>query len=476
MDYSLVEALNKLSDVCKAVESTGFASGQSKDMMQLLAEDIHGFICLISDNRAEKRYEEFNQDYLGGRYSLTNSSGISADDLHAFQVLVLFDKSCMASVEVKSAEVYVAFFRELGKHYLLSRNDKQDISMDHYLGHMKMLQSKLFIGDGKDGEKKNEDVEQSEIKQGNHEKTNTGIKKENNKHSEEKSEDEQEESLEEILEELNRMIGLNGVKHEVQSLTNLIIFNQQRAARGLKTVETSNHLVFLGNPGTGKTTVAKLLGRIYKKLGVLETGQTVEVDRGGLVAGYVGQTALQTQKKIDEAMGGILFIDEAYTLAKGGTDFGQEAIDTLLKAMEDHRDKLVVIVAGYPEPMQKFLDSNPGLRSRFSKTILFEDYTEEELFQIYQLLCSSNDLYLSDDAAEALKQYLGWLVSHKQENFANGREARNLYEQTYQNMANRQSQCENLSEMDLMKILKEDLPACVLNAAKETLSDNSGNA
>lgn len=472
MDYSLSNAFTRLKAVSDAVE---ISDAGTMPMKEILARDIHGFIRYISNTEAEARYEAFNRKYLEGRYPALHEPAKSLELPETFVIFRKYDETHPNSLDVRAASIFISFLRELGRTYLFSSSDRHDIDMGKYLEYLQILQNNLPTAQNADvlvsqqGEQK--PVPRTEDGHRQAAPSNEAKTTDSSREAEES-----EETLEEIMAELNRMIGLNGVKREVQSLTNLIIFNQQRAARGLKTVETSNHLVFLGNPGTGKTTVAKLLGRIYKKLGVLETGQTVEVDRGGLVAGYVGQTALQTQKKIDEAMGGILFIDEAYTLAKGGTDFGQEAIDTLLKAMEDHRDKLVVIVAGYPEPMQKFLDSNPGLRSRFSKTILFEDYTEEELFQIYQLLCSSNDLYLSDDAAEALKQYLGWLVSHKQENFANGREARNLYEQTYQNMANRQSQCENLSEMDLMKILKEDLPACVLNAAKETLSDNSGNA
>ena len=172
-------------------------------------------------------------------------------------------------------------------------------------------------------------------------------------------------------------------------------------------------------------------------MGVLEKGQLVEVDRSGLVAGYVGQTAIKTQERIDEAMGGVLFIDEAYTLAKGGTDFGQEAIDTLLKAMEDKRDSFVVVVAGYSGPMETFLESNPGLKSRFSKNIVFNDYSKEELFAIFQAFCVPYGLNLDHDAERFLMTYLDSLMAHKPENFANGREMRNLFETMVTNQANR---------------------------------------
>ena len=175
--------------------------------------------------------------------------------------------------------------------------------------------------------------------------------------------------VDKLLEELNAMIGLDRVKQEINSMVNLIRVQKIRDARGLKTSGMSHHMVFFGNPGTGKTTVARILAKIFEGLGVLEGGQLVEVDRSGLVCGYVGQTATKTQEVIDKAMDGILFIDEAYTLnvGKGENDFGQEAVDTILKAMEDHRERIIVIVAGYEEPMTEFLNSNPGLKSRFNK-------------------------------------------------------------------------------------------------------------
>lgn len=234
-----------------------------------------------------------------------------------------------------------------------------------------------------------------------------------------------------------------------------------RASQGLRVPNVSKHLVFLGNPGTGKTTVARLLSKIYQRLGVLETGQLVEVDRAGLVAGYVGQTALKTKEKIDEAMGGILFVDEAYTLAKGGSDFGQEAIDTILKAMEDHRENLVVIVAGYPEPMDAFLSSNPGLRSRFNKSITFEDYSEDELYAILEVFCRPYWLELDAQAAECMRAYLRWLVNHKPTDFANGRAIRNMFEEALTNQANRLAGKYEVTIEDLSQVLCDDLPAYV---------------
>ena len=220
-------------------------------------------------------------------------------------------------------------------------------------------------------------------------------------------------------------------------MVNLIQVQKMRAHLGMKAADISKHMVFLGNPGTGKTTIARMLANIYRALGVLRTGQLVEVDRSGLVRGYVGQTATRTQEVIEEALGGVLFIDEAYalTVGKGENDFGQEAVDTLLKAMEDHRDDLVVIVAGYTDPMEQFLDSNPGLRSRFGTRIVFDDYTADELFAILQMNLKKQDYALSPAAAEKAQALIAARVADKPDNFANARDVRNFLEHAIANHA-----------------------------------------
>lgn len=259
------------------------------------------------------------------------------------------------------------------------------------------------------------------------------------------------------MEELNELIGLKTVKHDVEELIGLAKVRKMREEKGMKAVPVSLHLVFSGNPGTGKTTVARILAKLYKEIGILETGQLIETDRSGLVAGYVGQTAIKTQKKIEEAMGGVLFIDEAYTLNQEGENFGQEAIDTILKAMEDHRDKFIVIVAGYTELMKNFVESNPGLRSRFNKFFEFPDYTVDELQQIFKLQCNKYQYKLTEEAESAVREEIIRLEAAKGENFANAREVRNLFEKIITNQAARVANLEDVDEEMLTTITIEDL-------------------
>ena len=272
---------------------------------------------------------------------------------------------------------------------------------------------------------------------------------------------EREEELDQVLAELEGLIGLDGVKRQVNTTVNLIQVQKMRAALGMKAADVSKHMVFLGNPGTGKTTVARMLARIYRLLGVLRTGQLVEVDRSGLVRGYIGQTATRTQEVIDEALGGVLFIDEAYALTvdKGQGDFGQEAVDTLLKAMEDHRDDLVVIVAGYTDLMERFLDSNPGLRSRFGTTIHFDDYSADELMSILEQNLGRQEYQLSPAAASRARELIERRVAAKPENFANARDVRNFMERAISNHAVRVARLEGAdkSKEILGTIEPEDL-------------------
>ncbi|MCR4622412.1 MAG: AAA family ATPase [Clostridiales bacterium] len=255
---------------------------------------------------------------------------------------------------------------------------------------------------------------------------------------EEAKQEEPPEKLEDILNELHSYIGLNGIKKEVDNLVNMVRVHQMRKAHDLPTVDMSLHMVFSGNPGTGKTMIARVMARIYKCLGILSKGQLVEVDRSGLVAGYVGQTAGKTMEVVNKALGGVLFIDEAYALTyhKEGNDFGQEAVDTLLKAMEDHRDDLVVIVAGYDGLMDEFITSNPGLESRFNRYLHFADYTVEEMLDIFRLRCKQGGYKLDEDAEDEVVAFIN-AQNTDPIMFGNARGIRNLFEQVLIAQSNR---------------------------------------
>ena len=267
------------------------------------------------------------------------------------------------------------------------------------------------------------------------------------------------ENIEELKKELNEYIGLDTVKKEVESLINLVTVQKMRKENGLPVNDLSLHMVFSGNPGTGKTMVARLMARIYKSLGILSKGHLVEVDRSGLVAGYVGQTAIKTGEAIQKAMGGVLFIDEAYALTnRGGNDYGQEAVDTLLKAMEDHRDDLIVIVAGYTELMEEFVHSNPGLESRFNRFLNFPDYTVQEMMDIFDMRCRKSGYELAEDARGLLRSLLA-LLSLDVKGFGNARGVRNLFERTVAAQANRLAALPDVTREMLMTLTADDLRA-----------------
>ena len=259
-------------------------------------------------------------------------------------------------------------------------------------------------------------------------------------------------TLDELMNKLNDLVGLDNIKAEVAALINLINIQKIRKSRGMKQIPISYHMVFTGNPGTGKTTVARLLSEIYRELGVLSKGSFVETDRSGLVAGYV-------QEKVTEAMGGILFIDEAYALTSSdsSSDYGKEAIDTLVKAMEDNRDDLIVIVAGYTEPMKKFINSNPGLRSRFNKYLDFPDYEPEELTEIFRRMCRSNGYDVSSEAETAIKERFTELYENRDETFGNGRDVRNIFEKAVVKQATRLAGINSPSNTQIITLEKSDV-------------------
>ena len=273
----------------------------------------------------------------------------------------------------------------------------------------------------------------------------------------EAKQEDQPENIEELKKELAGYIGLDAVKKEVETLINLVTVQKLRKENGLPVNDLSLHMVFSGNPGTGKTMIARLMARIYKSLGILSKGQLVEVDRGGLVAGYVGQTAIKTAEVIEKAKGGVLFIDEAYALTnRGGNDYGQEAVDTLLKAMEDNRDDLIVIVAGYTELMEEFVHSNPGLESRFNRFLHFPDYTIDEMMAIFDMRCSQSGYVLAEDAKPVLRDLIK-LSSMDIKGFGNARGVRNLFERAQTAQANRLSADPEITKEDLMTLTADDI-------------------
>jgi SpoVK/Ycf46/Vps4 family AAA+-type ATPase len=267
----------------------------------------------------------------------------------------------------------------------------------------------------------------------------------------------EEDSLEATLNELEELVGLSDIKNEVKSLINFAKINEIRKANGLPTVSLSLHSVFFGPPGTGKTTIARLISKSFKCLGILKKGHLIETDRSQLVAGYVGQTAIKTKEVLDKALDGVLFIDEAYSLSSDD-DFGKEAIDTILKFMEDNRDRLIVIVAGYEKEMGNFINTNPGLKSRFNKYFNFPNYSGSELLEILLRITTKNKFNLSEEAKSKLTYIINDAIFTEGNQFGNARYVRNLYEQIVQNQFMRVSQLESIEESNLSEITVDDLP------------------
>ena len=461
MNRALKKAIEQLFDLCDpaGAKTAGGAAGQSDIREELRKECIDFLSYLSASDGVISEYEaQFIAEYLD--YDMTPENlraYIEKNNTYTtefekkvpktLQRLVLQDNNSYkkGTLAQSAGEAYIAVFECMGKEILVCDGEAAEQEVADYTTYIETLRN-YKKSTAVFSEKVKSAIDVSEVYPGK----NIPAFNENG---------EREESLGDLIEELNNLIGLQAVKNDVNSLIHLQEIKRLRAERGLKEIPVTNHLVFYGNPGTGKTTVARLLAKIYHVMGILSKGQFVEVDRSGLVAGYVGQTALKVQEVVEKSLGGVLFIDEAYTLTNStsGNDYGQEAVDTLLKAMEDHRDDFIVIVAGYPELMAQFIDSNPGLRSRFNKYINFEDYDVGELQEIFEIMCK-NVGYVP--TAEVLK-YSASVFERKYKsrgkNFANAREVRNYFEKAMMNQANRLFSISNPSNEQLCTLELADV-------------------
>lgn len=445
-----MDSINMCYEMCDYIEQNGIVklTGNIRLRDNLKKEFLH-FLIYISmiDGRYGEQEKAFIKKKLGFEVSALMAADIKNRNMlgagyitrvpETFKYFILANaghKIKNDRYDNKEARTLAETYRKLGQEYLAANTESTEVEINVLSSYCVMLDENL----------KSYGLLRPDYK-------SVTIQAE--------TEDDEKPDADELIAELNSLTGLTAVKEDVNALINLLKVQKMREQMGMKQTSVNKHLVFMGNPGTGKTTVARLLARIYKAIGVISKGHLVEVDRSGLVCGYIGQTATKTAEVIESALGGVLFIDEAYTLTngKGQGDFGQEAIDTLLKGMEDNRDDLVVIVAGYTELMEEFLDSNPGLRSRFNKFINFEDYTAEEEVEILINNCKKQEYMLSRDALEEARRFFTDRVANKPEGYANARDVRNYLEKAISNQASRIVGLKDVDKNILAMLEKEDL-------------------
>lgn len=461
MNNSIQSRLAKIQLDCKLLEKSGLGVKDDKQKLcDHLSFCMFKFLAYLASasGRTTLAQTKYINDCMNGKltsaqvdyFAKSLSSSNVCDSMR--KLFAVFARGDMDGVTKLGSKNLLSFFDELGKEFIALDFNEEDIEIAYLyivIFHMSQFLEGYCI---------NYSVPSNSIQK------NTDNLTQKIADSEPVEPEEKEQSLEELMEKLGDLVGLSGVKQDIEGLTNLLKVRQRRKEEGLSIPSVSMHMVFTGNPGTGKTTVARLVAKIYKQLGVVSQGQLVEVDRSGLVSGYVGQTALKTKEVCDKAKGGVLFIDEAYTLtsSEGKNDFGIEAVNTLLKYMEDYRDDFVVIVAGYTKEMEDFLDSNPGLKSRFGKVIEFADYSADELMKILEFNCDKNDLEMTEEAKETSKKFFEKRIEEKTKNFANARDVRNYVDRILTNQANRLSHYEEISKKDLVTVEKEDVENIVI--------------
>ena len=438
-----MDSINLCYEMCDYIEQNGVVklAGNVKLRDNLKKELLHFLIYIsMTDGRYGEEEKAFIKKKLGFDVSASMAADIKNRNMlgagyitrvpETFKYFILANaghKIKNDRYDNKEARTLAETYRKLGQEYLAANTGSTEVEINVLSSYCVMLDENL----------KSYGLLRPDYK-------SAAIQAE--------TADDEEPDADELIAELNSLTGLTAVKEDVNALINLLKVQKMREQMGMKQTSVNKHLVFMGNPGTGKTTVARLLARIYKAIGAISKGHLVEVDRSG-------QTASKTAEVIESALGGVLFIDEAYTLTngKGQGDFGQEAVDTLLKGMEDHRDDLVVIVAGYTELMEEFLDFNPGLRSRFNKFINFEDYTAEEEVEILINNCKKQEYMLSRDALEEARRFFTERVANKPEGYANARDVRNYLEKAISNQASRIVGLKDVDKNILAMLEKEDL-------------------
>lgn len=442
----LCSALNNDDDFIRAINM--LVKPQVANTLMLKAEHFFISDLINAYQRSHDKHTDTSGFVLAYYYdALKNNHFADVNGITTLNKLAVSAEFKNHLAKIEKENVLIAADGKQGQYFLLSALSlKNDVRLQPVAQHFNFFLHRAFGISFKDTKELYRFLDYNEIEVKAESKFQTAAP--------------DDDTLEKVMQELNGMVGLRNIKKDIAELINLLEIQKKRTTEGLKNIEVTLHTVFLGPPGTGKTSVARLLSRIYKHLGFLPKGQLCETDREGMVAGYVGQTATKVDKLVEESVGGVLFIDEAYALANNfsGNDYGAEAVNTLLKRMEDHRDDLAVVVAGYTDPMKVFIESNPGLRSRFNRFFHFEHFTPAELLLIFEGLCKKSDFVVTDDAKEKLNDTFELLYSKKDEGFGNARVIRNLFEKCVQNQANRIIKLTDINQHILRELSEADIP------------------